>query len=217
LAGASTYLSGIWLIQAFRDKGDTIIFMMDSVRKSRFSEEMSKTESTEKTPGMALVPYGGYSVLAINTADRDAAVVPAASIEKLSDETTLIYSHATPLEHPPLLMAVASFFAKSAVQSLITSFNMERKSRSEARFGLVNNLVRPITTEDMQLQDQIINRSGVIADLIGRGAIGEQAGIDQIKQFISSTKKTSLTETFKRLVFGSRREESMKPDQREVQ
>ncbi|TLZ48524.1 MAG: hypothetical protein E6K18_08785 [Methanobacteriota archaeon] len=217
LIGVSAYLSGIWLLAGWRDKGGTAVFMMDSLRKSRFATEISRTQSTERTPGMAAMPMGGYAIAAINTADRDMTVIPAASVEALSEETTLIYSHATPLEHPRLLMAVCSFFAKSATQNLFSSFNMEKKSRSEARFGLVNSLLTPTTTEELQQQDHIINRSGVIADLIEQGVIGHETGMNQIRQMIATTKKTSMRETLKRFIFGAQREETMKPDQREVQ
>src|SRR2546428_1863750 len=76
MIGLSAYLSTIWLLAGWRDKGGTAIFMMDSLRKSRFATEITRTESTERTPGMAGLPMGGYAIAAINTADRDFTVVP---------------------------------------------------------------------------------------------------------------------------------------------
>lgn len=218
---ASSYAAGVWIVIALRDKGGTVIFMKDSVRKSRLANVIAKSgeTTTGRLPGLAAIPYGGFLAPVISVADVNLGVVPASSIEDLSSDTTLVYSPTTPLKSARSLKSVMAFFSKSASVHTFLSFSDSRKSRSEARFGLLNGLISTITTDALMEQERLINRSGGIVDMLERAEQGEDANIEELQRMIKVAKKTAPLDKAKTFFFGGKQTESQsdRPSQREPQ
>jgi hypothetical protein len=221
LIAAASYASGVWIIVALRDKGGTMIFMKDSVRKSRATKTISKTGETNtgRLPGLSAMPYGGFIATGINVADLNLAVLPTSSIEELSPETTLIYSPTSPLKNARLLKSVMTFFAKSADAHSFLSFSTDRKSRSEVRFGLLNGLISPISTEALMEQERFINSKGGLVDALERAEGGEDTNREELARMIRTVKKKTPLDRAKSIIFGDRKSESQseRPNQREPQ
>jgi len=221
LIASASYASGVWIVAALRDRGDTVIFMKDSVRKSRATGTISESgeTSTGRLPGLIALPYGGFIATAVNVADKNLAVVPASSIEVLSPSTTLVYCPTSPLKNARELKSIMTFFAKSADVHGFLSFSTDRKSRSEVRFGLFNGLVTPITTENLMDQERMINSKGGIVDMLERSEGGEDSNREELQRMIRTVKKQSPMDRAKSILFGSRKtdSESDRPTQREPQ
>lgn len=221
LIAAVSYASGIWALIALRDKGGTVIFMKDGLRKSRAMREISKSSETEASllPGLAALPYGGFiaSAAPVNVADKSLAIVPSSAIEELSSETTLIYSPTSPLKNPRVLKGIMPFIAKGADVHSFLSFSTDRKSRSEVRFGLLNGLTTPITTEKLLEQERLINSHGELVDMLERSEGGEDTNREELARMIRTVKKKTPAEKAKSFIFGTPKTDAQsdRPSQRE--
>lgn len=221
LVGAAAYASGTWVMKMLRDRGSTVIFMKDSVRRSHATGVISQsgeTASTGHLSGLAAQPYGGFVVKAVNIADKNVAVVPAAATERLSPDTTLIYSPTSKLRHARLLKGVMSFFAISANAHPDLSFSTDDKSHSEARFGLINGLIMPITTDALAEQQRMVNQ-GKLTDVLEYSEGGEDSNRDMVQRMNRRWRKKPPLERAKAAIFGSAKtdSESERPSQREPQ
>jgi hypothetical protein len=221
LVAAASYAAGVWIVIALRDKGDTVIFMKDSVRKSKAMGVIAETgeTSTGRLPGLSALPYGGFTATAVNVADKNLAVIPTSSIEQLSPSTTLVYAPTSPLKNARLLKSIMAFFAKTADVHSFLSFSTDRKSRSEVRFGFLNGLVTPITTEALMEQERMINSKGSLVDMLERAEGGEDSNQEELQRMIRTVKKQTPMEKAKSILFGARKTETQsdRPTQREPQ
>jgi hypothetical protein len=221
IVAVASYASGVWIMIALRDSGGTVIFMKDSVRKSRANDAISKTTetATARLPGLAMQPFGGFIVKTppIGVADKSMALIPDSSIEQLSDQTTLVYSPTSPLKNARALKSVSSFFAKSAEAHPFLSFSMEKKSTSEVRIGLLNGLIEPITTEQLMDQERLINGHGSLVDLIENSEGGEDSNREAIQKMVKVMKKQTPSEKARSWVFGEPKPDYQvdRPSQRE--
>src|SRR5437867_28016 len=94
LFGTLAYFSGVWAFQAYRNLGDSMIFVRDTRRVSMNVGKIGETDQTEdsKQPALTTQLYGGYRAGPLYFPDGNVAVVPTGAVEQFGEKTWIAYS-----------------------------------------------------------------------------------------------------------------------------
>lgn len=195
IIAVGTILGGM-SINYFRDKSFSSLFILTGERRSTSMPggKLASLSGGRQLPALALLEYDGFSTTGLSWASPSIAVVPSASVEKLDDGTSLIYSPAVPLRRSHHIRGILNSLGTLADASPWISFKSDknRKSKSEARLSLLNSLTQEVSSDAMEKERGIMSRLGAkMADSLDEIEIGEESNIVALQKLLKEATKNA--------------------------
>lgn len=194
LIAAMFVITGANVFPVFRNGSPAMLFIAESIRKAKVrTGALTDAAAGPKSNGAELHTYDGFVFNGPLSVDKSAAIVGIGGTETLPDaDLTIVYSRTAVVQEARTAKGLYdSYFADLLDVHGQSAFELKRKSRSELRFGpFLNELIEPVTDEQLRLQDNIIKLHGAgIADAIEEVNRGRQAKIDMLERITGATAK----------------------------
>lgn len=216
------YATGVWVFNALRDHGESVIFAFTGERRSHAFPSIARAgeSTTSRLAALEVIPYNGFVAPGIGPSDHSAAVVPTAAVEDFGDGPVekIVYAPTQVTDNPNSLKALVNFAAAALRSHSNTSFSEGKGSRTEVRVSFLNDLVTTVTQEALADQSRLINNAAILTDLLEKSSQGAEAHTKALSAHLRSVRRGTLSERFGNFLSGgSKKSKSpLKPEQNEM-